>query len=128
MANKETKTVVKKKDSTTKKKTPVKKTGVKKAPVKKEKLVKTEVKPVVEQPVEVKPVEKKKIKKEKKTKTKELSYFGTIKEEMKKVKWPSKKTMAKYSIAVLIFIVIFGLYFYAFDAIFAWLSSLIKGI
>ena len=47
---------------------------------------------------------------------------------MKKVKWPSKKEMIKYSIATLAFIVIFGLYFYGLDALFAWISSLVKGL
>ena len=50
------------------------------------------------------------------------------KEELKKVNWPSKKDLTKYGVATIIFIVIFGLYFYGLDALFAWLSSLVKGL
>ena len=48
--------------------------------------------------------------------------------ELKKVKWPTKQEMLKYSIAVIVFIVIFGLYFYGLDAFFAWITSLVKGL
>jgi len=71
-----------------------------------------------------KPV-KKYIKKKNNTKK---SYIQEIKTELKKVKWPTKEEMIKYSIAVLVFILIFGLYFYGVDALFAWLSSLVKGL
>lgn len=67
------------------------------------------------------------IKKEKNKSTKK-SYVQEIKAELKKVKWPTKQEMLKYSIAVLAFIVIFGLYFYGLDALFAWISSLVKGL
>jgi preprotein translocase subunit SecE len=56
------------------------------------------------------------------------SYGEEVKAELKKVKWPSKEEMVKYSIAVIAFIIIFGLYFYGLDALFAWLSSLVKGL
>ena len=69
---------------------------------------------------------KKKDKKQKKVNKK--SYIDEIKYELKKVKWPTKKEMTKYSIAVLVFIVVFGLYFYGLDALFAWISSLVKGL
>jgi preprotein translocase subunit SecE len=72
------------------------------------------------------------IKKEpKKTKTKKTtevaykSYFQEIKDELKKVKWLSKEEMVKYTVAAVIFIVIFGLYFYGMDFIFSWLKGLI---
>ncbi len=56
------------------------------------------------------------------------SYGEEVKAELKKVKWPTKQEMVKYSIAVIAFIIIFGLYFYGLDALFAWLSSLVKGL
>ena len=40
------------------------------------------------------------------------SYIEEVKGEMKKVKWPSKKEMGKYTISTLIFIVAFALYFF----------------
>ena len=78
-----------------------------------------------------KQVEKKKVKNEAKkaVKTKnKKSYVSEVKAELKKVKWPTKAEMVKYSIAVIIFIVVFGLYFYGLDAFFAWISSLVKGL
>lgn len=56
------------------------------------------------------------------------SYSTEVKEELRKVKWPSKKDITKYGIASIIFIIIFGLYFYGLDALFSWISSLVKGL
>ena len=78
--------------------------------------------------VEPKKVQKKTVKKEKKVSTPKKSFIKEVKDELKKVKWPSKEDMLKYSIATLAFIVIFGLYFYGLDALFAWISSLVKGL
>ena len=70
----------------------------------------------------------KKDKKEVKKSKDRTNFMKSFKAELKKVKWPSKEDMLKYSIATLAFIVIFGLYFYGLDALFAWLSSLVKGL
>lgn len=78
--------------------------------------------------VETIKVQKKTVKKEKKVSTPKKSFIKEVKDELKKVKWPSKEDMLKYSIATLAFIVIFGLYFYGLDALFAWISSLVKGL
>ncbi len=67
-------------------------------------------------------------KKNAKVKTNKKSYVGEVRTELKKVKWPTKEEMLKYSIAVIIFIVIFGLFFYVLDALFAWITSLVKGL
>ncbi len=72
--------------------------------------------------------EKKVTKKTVKKKDNKKSFIEEVKSELKKVKWPTKKEMAKYSIAVIVFIVLFGLYFYGIDTFFAWLTSLIKGL
>ena len=69
-------------------------------------------------------VTNKKVKKQ----TPKKSYSSEVKAELKKVNWPSKKDLTKYGVATIIFIVIFGLYFYGLDALFAWLSSLVKGL
>ena len=78
---------------------------------------------------ENKPVKKetKKVKKQV-PKTPKKPYSSEVKAELKKVNWPSKKDLTKYGVATIIFIVIFGLYFYGLDALFAWLSSLVKGL
>ena len=44
--------------------------------------------------------------------------------EFKKVHWPTKENMIKYSIATILFIIFFGLFFYAIDVIFALIQSL----
>ncbi len=71
---------------------------------------------------------KKKTTKKTEKKVNQKSYSQEVKAELKKVKWPTKQEMIKYSIAVVAFIVIFGLYFYGLDALFAWLSSVMKGL
>lgn len=42
-------------------------------------------------------------------------FFVGIKNEMKNVKWPTKKEMVKYSLATLIFIILFALFFGLID-------------
>lgn len=44
--------------------------------------------------------------------------------EFKKVHWPTKTNMVKYSIATIVFVLFFGLFFYAIDVIFALIQSL----
>jgi preprotein translocase subunit SecE len=53
-----------------------------------------------------KPVEKK-VKKE--------GFFKSIKSEFKKIRWPNKKEMIKYSIATIVFILFFGVFFYLIE-------------
>ena len=43
-------------------------------------------------------------------------FFISVKEEMKKVKWPTKKEMVTYSAATLTFIIVLALYFTGIDA------------
>lgn len=38
-------------------------------------------------------------------------FFVSVKNEMKNVKWPTKKEMGKYSLATLIFIIVFAAFF-----------------
>ncbi|MBQ7105293.1 MAG: preprotein translocase subunit SecE [Bacilli bacterium] len=58
-------------------------------------------------------------------KEKKESFFKGVKSEMSKVVWPTKKNMVKYSIATLVFIIFFALYFYGIEVIMAWLKSII---
>lgn len=44
--------------------------------------------------------------------------------EFKKVHWPNKKDMVKYSIATIVFVIFCGLFFYAIDIVFALIKSL----
>ena len=74
---------------------------------------------------DVKKSKKRKTKKEKKSLIKRLTGFmKDVRKEMKKVHWPSKKEMVKYSIATLVFVIFFSLFFYIIDIIFAFVKSL----
>ena len=59
-------------------------------------------------------------KEEKKTEVKKESWWHGVKSEFKKVRWPSKKEMFKYSIATIIFILFFAAFFSIIELI-AWL-------
>lgn len=49
-----------------------------------------------------------------------------VKVEAKKVHWPTKKDMVKYSIATVLFIVFCSLFFYIIDVIFALVQSIFR--
>ena len=72
---------------------------------------------------EVKKDNKKKDVKKVKTKKKHFKFLREVKAEMAKVKWPSKKDMIKYSIATIIFVIFFALFFYAIDVVIALLKE-----
>ncbi len=59
----------------------------------------------------------------KKVKPKKKHFLGEVRNEMAKVKWPSKKDMVKYSIATIIFVIFFALFFYAIDLLIALLKE-----
>ena len=52
-------------------------------------------------------------------------FFASVKKELKKVRWPNKKEMVKYSLATLSIIVIFGLFYTIIDLISAVIKMLI---
>lgn len=52
--------------------------------------------------------------------------FSNVKKEMKKVKWPTKKDMLKYSVATISIIVFFCLFFVASDLIIMGIKELMK--
>ena len=60
------------------------------------------------------------------SKKKEDSFLKQVKNEMKKVKWPDKNEMLKYTIATVVFIVVFGLYFFGLDILFAWFKGIVS--
>ena len=53
------------------------------------------------------------------------NWINSVFKEVSKVKWPSKKEMLKYSIATIVFVVFFGLFFYAIEFVMALLKSLV---
>ena len=56
-------------------------------------------------------------KEEKKTEVKKESSWHGVKSEFKKVRWPSKKEMIKYSIATIAFIIFFAVFFWIIEMI-----------
>lgn len=53
-----------------------------------------------------------------------IKFFKGVKKEISRVRWPNKKEMIKYSIATILFILFFSLFFYLFDTIVAILMEL----
>lgn len=49
-----------------------------------------------------------------------------VKSEFKKVHWPRKKEMVKYSIATIIFIIFCALFFYLINVLFAFVQSVLN--
>ena len=52
-------------------------------------------------------------------------FFSEVKKELGNVKWPSKKDMIKYSIATIIFVIFFAVFFYLIDLLVAFIKSLV---
>ena len=55
-----------------------------------------------------------------KNEVKKESWWHGVKSEFKKVRWPSKKEMIKYSIATILFIIFFAVFFWIIELV-AWL-------
>lgn len=58
---------------------------------------------------------------------KEEKKISGIRSEFKKVRWPKRKEMFKYSLAVLICIVVFSVFFILSDVIIAFIRTLLEG-
>ena len=54
------------------------------------------------------------------------TFFKGVKSESKMVRWPSGKSMTKYSFVVVFLMIFFGLYFYGLDLIFSFVKGLVK--
>ena len=52
-------------------------------------------------------------------------FFSEVKKELSKVKWPNRKEMLKYSIATIVFVIFFALFFYIIELLMALLKSII---
>ncbi len=53
-----------------------------------------------------------------------MTFCHGVKDEFTRVHWPSKNDMLKYSVAAILFIVFFALFFYAIEVIFALIQTL----
>ena len=52
-----------------------------------------------------------------------VEYFKGIKKEISRIKWTNKKDLLKYSVASIIFVVFFGVFFLGIDLLVAWLRG-----
>jgi preprotein translocase SecE subunit len=73
----------------------------------------------------VKETKKKDVKKkEKEVKKTSESYITGVRKEMKQVKWPTFKEVIKYTVATIIFIAVFVLFFQLINLIMAYVKGL----
>jgi len=63
--------------------------------------------------------------KTKKTKEKKDGYFKEVRSEMSKVKWLGKKDMVKYSVASIVFIIFFSVFFLLINVVMAFLKAMV---
>jgi preprotein translocase SecE subunit len=54
------------------------------------------------------------------------SFFHGVSKEIERVRWPNKKSMIKYSAAVLSFCLFFGLFFYLVNFIVVIVKDVLK--
>lgn len=52
-----------------------------------------------------------------------IDYFKGVKKEISRIKWTNKKDLLKYSVSTIVFMLFFGLFFYAIDMLVAILRS-----
>ena len=52
-------------------------------------------------------------------------FLDEVKKELKKVRWPSKKEMVKYSVATICFVIFFAAFFYLIDLAVAFIRTLV---
>ena len=52
-----------------------------------------------------------------------IEYFKGVKKEISRIKWASKKELLKYSVSTILFMIFFGVFFYAIDLLVALLRS-----
>ena len=53
-------------------------------------------------------------------------YFSGVAKEIKRIRWTNRKDLVKYSVATVVFVLFFGLYFYVIDWIVLLVRSLAK--
>ena len=56
------------------------------------------------------------------------AFFAGVRREMKRVRWPQKKDMLKYSIAILVCIIFFAVFFVFSDLIIAGIRTFLEGL
>lgn len=57
-----------------------------------------------------------------------IQFFRQVKQEIKKVTWPTRKEVMQTSIMVIILVAIVATFFFFVDQIFGWVVKLIFGL
>ncbi len=57
-----------------------------------------------------------------------IQFFRQVKQEIKKVTWPTRKEVTQSSIMVIILVAIAATFFFFVDQIFGWVVKLIFGL
>ena len=52
-----------------------------------------------------------------------IEYFKGVKKEISRIRWTNKKDLLKYSVSTVLFMLFFGVFFYAVDILVALLRS-----
>ena len=50
-------------------------------------------------------------------------YFKGVRKEIARIRWTNKKDLIKYSVSTIVFMIFFGVFFYAIDLLVALLRS-----
>ncbi len=53
-----------------------------------------------------------------------VKFLNGVKKEMERIRWPNRKSMIKYSIATIVLIIFFALFFYLIDIIVAYIKTI----
>ena len=53
-----------------------------------------------------------------------IEYFRGVKKEISRIRWTSGKDLVKYSVATVLFVLFFGVYFYAID----WIALVVRSL
>lgn len=57
-----------------------------------------------------------------------IQFFRQVKQEVKKVTWPTRKEVVRTSIMVIVLVAIAAIFFFFVDQIFGWVVKLIFGL
>lgn len=57
-----------------------------------------------------------------------MQFFRQVKQEVKKVTWPTRKEVTQTSIMVIIIVAIAAAFFFGVDQLFGWIVKLIFGL
>ena len=52
------------------------------------------------------------------------NYFKGVKKEISRIRWTNGKDLVKYSVATVLFVLFFGVYFYAID----WIALVVRSL